>query len=64
LVDSNKLRELRLKQEMLERLLPRLCSERNQERMRFEISLVAAQIKLLLSVSNDSPPLAKPRTAA
>jgi hypothetical protein len=31
--------------------------------MRFEISLVAAQIKLLLSVSNDSP-LAKPRTAA
>jgi hypothetical protein len=53
---SSKLRELRLKREILERLLPRLKSERNKQRMRLEISIVTKQIKRLLC-ETDEPSL-------
>ena len=67
MVDNSKLRELQLKQEMLERLLPQF-SERNQARVRAQLSIICEQLEQLRN-GNDSPtsesqPSPKPRTAA
>jgi hypothetical protein len=65
-LDNDKLRELELRKQVLMRLLPQV-SERNQARVRAELSVTEAQIKLLRATVSDTgepPPTPKPGTAA
>jgi hypothetical protein len=64
LVYDRELRELELKQDMLERLLLQSVSERNQARVCNELCVVAAKIKMLQTAAAESDELKKGKRAA